>query len=123
MGVPKTCYASVANLTNNTHTTVGPFSFSGTGDTYSVTLNGSLFSLTTSEAVTNASFAVTLLADNDTTVLNSSIPAGSPISFEAPLQYLLHSSNNEVTCLTTTGMGIANPSTSTTTWNRPAAPP
>ncbi len=121
-GVNQTCYASVADLTNKTHTTVGPFTFNGTGPGYSVTLNGNQFSLNTAGAVTSASFAVTLLAANDTTVLNTSIPAGSPISFEAPEQFLLHNTNNEVTCLTQTGDGNCESFTFNYYLNGPSGP-
>ncbi len=98
-GVTKTSYANVADLSNGKVYLVGPFTYAGAGS-YSVTLNGFDFNITTAGAPVTANFAVTLLAENQTTVFNSLVPAGSPMTVEAPIQYLYHTTNNNLSCLT-----------------------
>ncbi len=98
-GVPKTGYARVTDLTNNDYYMLGPITFDGSGS-YSTTLNGSYFSVTSASPVSTA-FSVTFFAENQSTVLNSVPLAGSPISFEAPAEYLYrNTSYNGVACAT-----------------------
>jgi hypothetical protein len=98
-GVPKSGWAYVTDLANNQHDWVGPVSINGTGS-YSTTLNGSYFGVTSASPVSTA-FSVTFYAANQTTLLNTTPLTGSPVSLEAPAEYLYRNiSYNGLSCQT-----------------------
>ena len=81
----ETSYAAVTNMTNGDYVWVGPWSYTGSGTSYSVTLSGGDLDVTTA---TNTSLKV-LLYNNTINgqVLDSVIPSGSPLTLEAPEEY------------------------------------
>ena len=118
-GVAKTSYAKVVDLNNGTNFFVGPFTFTGTGPSYSVTMNGWPLGITANNAVSNVSFAVTLYDATKTTAYNYSIPTGSPISIQSPIQYL---SSGSLTCNTSAEDGYCETFTFNTGMNSPSGP-
>ncbi len=80
----QTSYAAVTNITNGEFAWVGPWTYTGSGTSYSITLTGGDLDVTTA---TVSSLNVLLYDANQTQVLDSSTPAGSPLTLEAPEEY------------------------------------
>jgi len=105
-GVEETSYAAVTDMANGYYVWVGPFSYTGTGSSFSVTLVGGDLGITTP---TVSSLRVLLYADNKTQLLDSVAPAGSPLTLESPEEYFDYYDSyygyNELGCATTAGDG------------------
>ncbi|MGD0638822.1 MAG: hypothetical protein ABSA72_12365, partial [Nitrososphaerales archaeon] len=98
-GVPSSNYAIVTDNQNSSTTEIGPWTYTGTG-TLAVTLNGSNFGLTSNAAPVSTSFTLKLYNPLNQW-LDTITPTGSPITLEAPLEFIYGPSYNTFTCLTT----------------------
>ena len=100
-GISSSNYALVTDTANSNSTTVGPWTYTGAGS-LSVTLKGSDFSLTNSSSgQVSTGFTVKLLDNTRAFVLDTAVPTGSPITFEAPQEFIYGSSYNFFSCATT----------------------
>ncbi len=97
-GVNSTSYALVTDLNNGETDWVGPLNYTGTGDGFSVTLQPEDFGITSAVSQVAANFTVKLYNADETTLLDSAIPAGSPLTLEGPSEYIY---NNSFGCITT----------------------
>ncbi len=83
---------------------VGPWTYTGSGTSYSVTLTGGDFDLTSSSGV-STSLAVTLYNATQNQVLAYAIPSGSPLTLESPKEFFYYqfdgyTSYNALSCAT-----------------------
>ncbi len=99
--VMETSYAAVTNTTSGEYVWVGPWSYTGSGTSYAVTLTGGDIGVTTA---TNTSLKVILYESDQATTLDSKIPSGSPLTLEAPEEYFYYyygDNYNYLSCDTT----------------------
>ncbi len=107
-GIPETSYAAVTDTTNGQYVWVGPWTYTGSGTSYSVTLAGGDFGVTTATA---ASLKVELYNESESQILDTSIPAGSPLTLESPEEYFYeydYNSYNYLSCATTSEDGYCS---------------
>ncbi len=103
-GVSETSYAAVTDMANGYYAWVGPWTYTGSGSSFSVTLVGGDLGITNP---TVSSLKVLLYADNQTQILDNNTPAGSPLTLESPEEYFYYDDGydngyyNNLSCATT----------------------
>ncbi len=95
--VTETSYAAVTNLLNGAYLWVGPWTYTGSGTSYSVTLAGGDLDVTTPA---DTPLKVILYNSNQSQILDSSTPSGSPLTLAAPAEYFYnyYNSYNVLSC-------------------------